>query len=73
MAEETDAKKIGLEQLMVSTVAMTDALAKLLIANGVIMDEEFKAQLRQFARERLAGLRSAGYRKAAATEACVKG
>ena len=59
MAEETDAKKIGLEQLMVSTVAMTDALAKLLIANGFIMDEEFKAQLRQFARERLAGLRSA--------------
>ena len=29
---------------MVSTLAMTDALAKLLIAKGVITDEEFKAQ-----------------------------
>ena len=30
---------------MVSTLAMTDALAKLLIAKGVITDAEFKAQL----------------------------
>jgi len=30
---------------MVSTLAMTDALAKLLIAKGVIADEEFKTQL----------------------------
>jgi hypothetical protein len=30
---------------MVSTFAMTHALAKLLIAEGVITDEEFKAQL----------------------------
>lgn len=30
---------------MVSTVAITDALAKLMIANGVITDQEFKAQL----------------------------
>ena len=30
---------------MVSTLAMTDALAKLLIAKGIITDEEFKAQL----------------------------
>jgi len=30
---------------MVSTVAMTDALVKLLIAKGIITDEEFKAQL----------------------------
>jgi hypothetical protein len=30
---------------MVSTLAMTDALAKVLIAKGVITDAEFKAQL----------------------------
>ena len=30
---------------MVSTLAMTDALAKLMIAKGIITDEEFKAQL----------------------------
>jgi hypothetical protein len=34
MAEETNAKKNSLEELMVSTLAMTDALAKLLIAKG---------------------------------------
>jgi hypothetical protein len=32
--------KLTLEELMVSTLAMTDALAKLLIAKGIIMDEE---------------------------------
>ena len=45
MAEETDAKKISLEELMVSSLAMTDALAKLLIAKGIITEQEFKAQL----------------------------
>ena len=30
---------------MVSTLAMTDALTKLLIAKGVITNDEFKAQL----------------------------
>jgi len=30
---------------MVSTLAMTDALAKLMIGKGNISDEEFKAQL----------------------------
>jgi hypothetical protein len=30
---------------MVSTLAITDALAKLMIAKGIITDEEFKAQL----------------------------
>jgi hypothetical protein len=34
-----------LEELMVSTLAMTDGLAKLLIAKGIITDEEFKKQL----------------------------
>jgi hypothetical protein len=42
MAEQT---KVTLDELMVSTLAMTDALAKLLIAKGVITDEEFKTQL----------------------------
>ena len=30
---------------MVSTLAITDALAKLMIAKGIITDEEFKGQL----------------------------
>ena len=45
MAEEPKAEKISLEELMVSTLAMTDALEKLLIAKGIITDDEFKAQL----------------------------
>ena len=45
MAEETKTEKISLEELMVSTLAMTDALAKLMIAKGIITNEEFKAQL----------------------------
>jgi len=44
MADETR-QTVSLEELMVSTLAMTDALAKLLIAKGVITDQEFKAQL----------------------------
>jgi hypothetical protein len=31
-----------LEELMVSNLAMTEALAKLMIAKGVITDDEFK-------------------------------
>ena len=45
MPDETAEKKLTLEELMVSTLAMTDALAKLMIAKGVITDAEFKAQL----------------------------
>jgi len=45
MAEESKSSKVTLEELVVSTLAMTDALAKLLIAKGVISDDEFKAQL----------------------------
>jgi hypothetical protein len=45
MADETPSAKVMLEELVVSTLAMTDAPAKLLIAKGVISDEEFKAQL----------------------------
>jgi len=39
----TQEKKILLEELIVSTLATTDALAKLIIAKGLITDEEFKA------------------------------
>jgi hypothetical protein len=45
MADENKSEKISLAQLMVSTVAMTDDLAKLLIAKGIITNEEFKAQV----------------------------
>ena len=45
MADETKADKVTVEELMVSTLAMTDALAKVMIAKGIIIDEEFKAQL----------------------------
>ena len=36
MAEETKTDKVTLEELVVSTLATTDALAKLLIAKGII-------------------------------------
>ena len=45
MADETKSDKVTLRELMVSSLAMTDALVKLLIAKGIIRDEEFKAQL----------------------------
>jgi hypothetical protein len=45
MAELEQRKPVSLEELMVSTLAMTDALAKLLIEKGVITDAEFKQKL----------------------------
>ena len=45
MAELEPGKTVSLEELMVSTLAMTDALAKLLIEKGVISDAEFKQKL----------------------------
>jgi hypothetical protein len=45
MAEPENRTKVTLEELMVSTLAMTDALSKLLIEKGVIGDEEFKTKL----------------------------
>ena len=45
MPDETNSEKISLEELMVSTLAMTDALAKLLITKRIIADQEFKTQL----------------------------
>ena len=45
IADKTNSKKINLEELIVSSLAMTDALAKLLMAKGIITDEEFTTQL----------------------------
>jgi hypothetical protein len=45
MADEPKSDRVTLEELMVSTLAMTDAAVKLLIQKGVITDAEFKAQL----------------------------
>ena len=45
MAELENGKTVSLEELMVSTLAMTDALAKLLIEKGLITDAEFKQKL----------------------------
>ena len=45
MADEIKTDKVTLEELMVSTLAMTDAAVKLLIQKGVFTDEEFKALL----------------------------
>jgi hypothetical protein len=44
MADSTKAT-VSLEELMVSTLAMTDALAKLLIEKGIITDAEFEQKL----------------------------
>jgi hypothetical protein len=45
MADEPKSDRVTLEELMVSTLAMTDAAVKLLIQKGIITDAEFKAQL----------------------------
>ena len=45
MAELDKGKPVSLEELMVSTLAMPHALAKLLIEKGVITDAEFKQKL----------------------------
>ena len=42
---ELEKETVSLEELMVSTLAMTDAFAKLLIEKGVITDAEFKQKL----------------------------
>jgi hypothetical protein len=39
VAEQSNSNCGSLEELMVSTLAMTDALAKLLIAKGLITEE----------------------------------
>ena len=41
-AQLNNSDKVRLEELIVSTLAMADATAKLLIANGLFTDDEFK-------------------------------
>jgi hypothetical protein len=50
------------EELMVSTLAMTDAAIKLLIEKGVFTDAEFKAQLETERANNLAVLKRAALR-----------
>ena len=45
MAELDKGKPVSLEELMVTTLAMADAVTKLLIENGVITEAEFKQKL----------------------------
>jgi hypothetical protein len=45
MAELEKGKTVSLQELMVSTLAMTDALTKLLIEKGVITQAEFTQKL----------------------------
>ena len=45
MAELEKSKTDSIEETMVSTLAMADALTKLLIEKGVITDAEFKQKL----------------------------
>jgi hypothetical protein len=45
MAELEEGKTVSQQELMVSTLAMIEALAKLLIEKGVITDSEFSQKL----------------------------
>jgi hypothetical protein len=45
MAEPEKRATITLQELMVSTLDMADALATLLIGKGIIIEEEFKTKL----------------------------
>ena len=45
MADQNKSDRVTLEELIVSTLAMTDAPVKLMIAMGVITEVEFKTQL----------------------------
>jgi hypothetical protein len=45
MAELDKGNMVSLQELMVSTLAMVDAVTKLLIEKGVISEAEFKQKL----------------------------
>jgi hypothetical protein len=45
MAKIDGHKTVSLQELMVSTLAMVDAVTKLLIEKGIISEEEFKEKL----------------------------
>ena len=47
MTELDKKKQVSLTELMVSTLAMADAVTKLLIEKGVITEAEFKEKLLQ--------------------------
>ena len=42
---QPDKRPVGLEELLVSSLAQTDALAKLLIEKGLITQEEFMQKI----------------------------
>jgi hypothetical protein len=44
---EPDERPVTLEELLVSSLAQTDALAKLLIEKGLIIQEEFMQKISQ--------------------------
>jgi hypothetical protein len=45
MTDLDKGKTVSLQELMVSTLAMVDAVTKLLIKKGVISEEEFREKL----------------------------
>ncbi len=45
MATQNEGGSVRLEELLVSSLAQTDALAKLLIERGVITQQEFLAKI----------------------------
>jgi hypothetical protein len=45
MAKIDGHKTVSLQELMVSTLAMVDAVTKLIIEKGIISEEEFKEKL----------------------------
>lgn len=45
MAELDKSKAVSLEELMLATLAQTDALTKLLLEKGIITDGELKQKL----------------------------
>ena len=45
MTDLDKGKTVSLQELMVSTLAMVDAVTKLLIEKGIISEEEFREKL----------------------------
>jgi hypothetical protein len=51
MMAEPDRRPVTLEELLVSSLAQTDALAKLLIKKGLVTREEFIQRISKEARD----------------------
>jgi hypothetical protein len=47
MATQNEDRSVSLEELLVSSLAQTDALAKLLIEKGVITQQEFLQKIEE--------------------------